>query len=321
MNEFLNSVKSDLLDRRLMPLVALVAAALLAALAYALLGGGSGSPTASVGPAPVKPNVSSLTVAPAPATPAEAVAETTSGAVVQRSGKVRDPFNLLPGSVQASTTASTGSTTASSGSSGGSSSGTSSTGGTGGTNETSSSAPSKGTTPAKHRVLYQVELEFGELPAGTTPATATLKPYKLTKPTALPNAHEKRIELVAVSNTKNGKGALFLLNGEVILHGPATCLPSSTQCEAIKLQEGKSEQLEFLPANGGPSVTYEVRVLKISPVAVTASAARRIGAAQARAVRTLLAPQTGALRYSKLRFAAEQGAFVPGHEAFAAASH
>ena len=41
MNNFLNSVKADLLDRRLLPIVALVGLGLLAALAYAILGGGS----------------------------------------------------------------------------------------------------------------------------------------------------------------------------------------------------------------------------------------------------------------------------------------
>ena len=43
MNEFLNSLKADLLDRRLLPLVALAAALLAGALAYAVLGGGSSS--------------------------------------------------------------------------------------------------------------------------------------------------------------------------------------------------------------------------------------------------------------------------------------
>ena len=41
MSDFLNSVKADLLDRRLLPFVALVVLALVAAVAYAVLGGGS----------------------------------------------------------------------------------------------------------------------------------------------------------------------------------------------------------------------------------------------------------------------------------------
>ena len=121
--------------------------------------------------------------------------------------------------------------------------------------------------------------------------------------------------------TKNGKGALFALNGEVILHGPGECLPSSTQCEAVKVQEGGAEQLEFLPANGGQSVTYEVRVTRISPVAVTASAARLIAKAQARVARQLFAPPNGALRSSAFRWASDVGAFVAGHGAFGARSN
>lgn len=39
--DFLQSLKTDLFDRRLLPLLGLVAVAFVAALAYAVLGGGS----------------------------------------------------------------------------------------------------------------------------------------------------------------------------------------------------------------------------------------------------------------------------------------
>ena len=45
MTDFLSSLKADLLDRRLLPLVALVAVGLVAAVAYAVLGGGSSAAT------------------------------------------------------------------------------------------------------------------------------------------------------------------------------------------------------------------------------------------------------------------------------------
>jgi hypothetical protein len=318
MNEFFNSVKSDLTDRRLMPIVVIVGLALLAALAYAAFGAGSSTPTASVEPAPVSAGTGRLLVTPAQTSPTEALAETTSGVVVQRHGQARDPFNLLPGSIQTTVTTTTTTTTTGGGESSTSSSGGGSSSGSGG--ESKSSTPSSGSKPTKHKAVYKASVLFGELPAGVTPADAELTSYpSLTKPTPLPNAKEKRIELVGVTVTKNGKGALFALDGEVILHGPGVCLPSSTQCEVVKLQEGKSEQLEFLPTDGtGPTVTYELRVVSVEPVSTTAKAARRIASAQARVARKLFAAPTGALRYSSLRYAADSGAFVPGHSPFAA---
>jgi hypothetical protein len=157
---------------------------------------------------------------------------------------------------------------------------------------------------------------FGELPPGVEPANAKLTPYpSLTKPTPLPNAKENRIEFVGVTLAKSGKGALFNLNGEVILHGPGTCLPSSTQCEVLKLQENKSEQLEYLPVTG-PAVTFELRLVSIKQASASASAAAHIARAQGRTARRLFAPWTGALRYSALRYAAGSGAFMAdGHSA------
>ena len=49
MKNFLDSLKSDLLDRRMRPVLAVVCVALLGAVAFAVLGGGSSSSTA---PAP-----------------------------------------------------------------------------------------------------------------------------------------------------------------------------------------------------------------------------------------------------------------------------
>ncbi|MHB8532828.1 MAG: hypothetical protein ACYDC2_08910, partial [Solirubrobacteraceae bacterium] len=60
MKEFLRTLKADLLDRRLLPLVALVAAVLIAGLAYALSGGGG----AVAGPAAAVPAPSSVSSVP-----------------------------------------------------------------------------------------------------------------------------------------------------------------------------------------------------------------------------------------------------------------
>src|SRR5205823_4101889 len=84
MSEFLNAIKVDLLDSRRRPILAALVVAFVAALAYALLGGGSSSP--SLSPLPVQPGSAGIPVSQAPANADQAVAETTSGASEQRTG-------------------------------------------------------------------------------------------------------------------------------------------------------------------------------------------------------------------------------------------
>src|SRR5439155_8079701 len=95
MSEFLNAIKVDLLDSRRRPILAALVVAFVAALAYALLGGGSSSP--SLSPLPFRPGSSGIPVSQAPANANQAVAETTSGASEQRTGSSRNPFAPLPG--------------------------------------------------------------------------------------------------------------------------------------------------------------------------------------------------------------------------------
>lgn len=323
MNDLLNNVKADLLDRRLLPIVAAVVLALLAALGYALFGAGSSTPAASVEPSPVTPATAPLTITPVQNTSVQALAETTSGAAAQRQGVVRNPFSLLPGSIPTTTTSKTATSTTTTTSatttakSGGEKSSSSS--GSGATSTPSSGSGSTGgSKPSKPKTVYAANVLFGELPAGVTPQNAKLASFPaLTKPTPLPNAKEKRIEFVGTTVTKQGNGALFALSGEVILHGSGVCLPSSTQCEILKLQEGKTEQLEYLPVSG-PAVTYELRVVEVHQATATASAARRIVSAQSRVARSLFAAWTGPLRYSTLRYSGDSGAFVAGGTTFGA---
>src|SRR5262249_59120240 len=115
---FLDAVKADLLDRRLLPIVAVVGAGLAAALAYAALGGGgsggaTGKPPLS---APLAPGSAVIAVSPAQPSAGRAVAEITSGASQQRRGSSRNPFTPLPGagSMSASTSSTSTSTTVSS---------------------------------------------------------------------------------------------------------------------------------------------------------------------------------------------------------------
>ena len=117
----------------------------------------------------------------------------------------------------------------------------------------------------------------------------------------------------AVKRTK--LEAVFTLTGEPILHGSATCLPSPTQCQAIRLQVGQSETLESIEADGSP-VTYELRLLGIVRITKTvsaASAARAHVASSAREskVGRELLQRRGLTTVSGLEYAPSEGLLVP----------
>jgi hypothetical protein len=281
MTSFLSSIKADLLDRRLLPALIVVGLALLGAGAYTVLGGGS---TAAAPPAsaPVA-RVSGISVSPAPANPDQPVAETTTGAAKQRGGATRDPFVPLPSSKPTVSTSAVSKTT----SSASLTAPAKSVSGTAGTGAVPAPvAPSKPSAPVKPQTVYHVAALFGVLPAGTLPLNAQLTSYaNLTRLTPLPSAKLPLVALLGV--TTGGKAAVFLIVGEAIIHGTATCLPSAALCEGLELKPGQTEQLEYLPPSG-PAVTYELRIVSI--VAGTASAAslKHPPASESKAGRELL---------------------------------
>jgi hypothetical protein len=283
MSNLLNSIKADLLDRRLRAGVLALGVALTAALAYAVLGGGGGggstaSPAARPGAGSATP-AAGIAVSQAPSSPGEAIAETTNGLSHQRKGLARDPFTPLPGATSTTTTAATpgsssagsgsstsgsgsstsgsGSSTSGSGSSGKAQSGSSSQGGA--TTPAPASKPAKPTTPAP---VYHVAVLFGAVPAGTPPQNAQLTPYENLAPhTSLPSSSQRLV--VFKGAAAGGKSATFTLAGEVILHGNGACVPSASQCEAIDLRPGQSEELEYvLPS--GQAIIYQLEVVSIS---------------------------------------------------------
>jgi len=327
MNDFLNSLRSDLFDKRFLPVLAVLGVALLAALAYAVLGakGSSTSPTPSAGVASsVRKATAVVSITQAPANPNQAVAETTSGASKQHSsGKTRDPFTPLPEAKQATTGIAKGSSSPST-SSPASGKSTESSGGTTPTTTTPKSA-----TPAKPKVYihFHVTAQFGEVPAplaGTPPAPAQLKTFSdmaLNEP--LPSKENPQLVYLGVV-LSTGKQAAFALTGEAILHGSAVCKPSPTQCQAIVLGAGQSETLEVLSATG-QATTYELKLVSIAKsVSNSASAARAHTArahAASKAGRELLR-RDGMSTLLGLRYSPLQGGLVfVGRPAFAARAH
>jgi hypothetical protein len=322
MNDFLASLKADLLDRRLLPLVALVAAGLVAAIAYAALGGGSSTVTPT---AATSSGTSSVPagLATSQTTPETAVAEVTSGAAVQHHGTAHNPFTALSGAKAKSASASTGSTSttttsspsSSSGSSGGSTPTTPSAPSTPSTPRTPSK-PSTPSTPAKPKTVYHVAVQFGALPVS---AAAPLTPYENLKLlTPLPSSSQALIVFRGV--TAGGKSATFTLVGEAILHGAGKCLPSATQCEAIDLQSGKAEQLEYLSATG-QVLSYELKVVSITSEKASSAAVRYALHGESKAGRELLS-HDGLMAIPYLHYSAGTGVLVfAGHGAFAARAH
>jgi hypothetical protein len=302
MSDFLNSVKADLLDRRLLPIVALVVLALVGAVAYAVLGGGSSAVT----PAAVAPSAgatASSGVAVSQTTPETAVAETTGGVSQQRKGYAHNPFTPLPEPKAKKTTTMVGSTSPSTSGSG-SSSTSGSTTGSGGAAPTKPSQPSK---PTKPKTVYNVAVLFGALPAGTTPETAQLTPYENLKLlTPLPSSQQPLIIFRGV--TSGGKSATFTLVGEAILHGTATCLPSASQCEAIDLKPGQTEQLEYVTATGTQEL-YELRVVGIVAAEGTSASVKSMLRGESKAGRAILR-HAGLVAIPDLHYSSQPGVLV-----------
>jgi hypothetical protein len=273
--DLLSSLKSDLLDRRLLPVLVLLGAVFLAAVAYAVLGGkgSSSTPTPAATVAPSANTGPVLPVSQAPADPHAALSETTEGGHYQHPSGSHNPFTPLPSEAkkQPVTAASGGSSsTPSTSQSSSSSSGTAE----GGTTPSAPTEPApEPTKPRKHHPVYIVDVLFGLAPT-TAGQLSQLTPYaNLKRLEPLPSASDPRIVFAGVSAT--GKGAIFTLGSEAILNGEGGCLPSATQCEAIDLGVGKSEEFGYLEANG-LTATYELKVVSIEKRQASAASAARL---------------------------------------------
>jgi hypothetical protein len=290
MSAILRSLKSDLLDRRLLPILLLLGLALAGAVAYVVLDGGGSSPSgaapssAAIVPA-ATPSASgpALPVSQAPTDPNAAVAETTNGARYQHKAGSHDPFTPLQGKAAAVTPSSSGSSSSAKSSSSPENKPGSSTKTSSSTSSTPSSSTPSGGSPStppvstqvapkpKPKPVYLVTVQFGRVSSvpGVLPQ---LTPYPdLKHLQELPSSDDTLI--VFGGARANGKGALFALSREAILKGQADCIPSASQCEVIDLAPGDSEELTYLEPDG-ESVPYELKVVSIELAKSQAAAAR-----------------------------------------------
>jgi hypothetical protein len=292
MNAFLDSLRADLLDRRLRPLLALLGVALLGAVAYAVLGGSSSTPPAA-SPAAARP-AATIAVSPVKTESAQAIAETTGGLSHQSGGATRNPFTPLPQpkAKQATTTTSTAPSSSAGSSSSSSSTTGSSTGGSGTETKSGSSGgatpakPKPAPAPSKPQTTYEVAALFGAAAPATPLANAPLTPYdKLQLQQPLPSAKQPLVVFRGV--VAGGKSAAFTLVGEAIIRGPGACRPSSAQCQVIDLQKGQTEELEYVPLGGMP-ITYMLHIVDIKAVKASASAAHAASVSESHAGLKLL---------------------------------
>jgi hypothetical protein len=314
MNDFLDALKSDLLDRRLRPLLALVGVALLGAIAFAAFGGGSSpsSPAPPASPAPAASEASGVTVREANTQTRQPVAETTNGVAQQVGGRTRNPFAAVPGVRTAAPPAGSGASGSSSGAASktgasgakteaGTSSGATTKSGATQAPSTSNEKPSQeAKKPVKRQTVYSVTAMFGPTAAGTPPASAVLTPYAdLKRQEPLPSATQPLVVFRGV--TAGGKSATFTLVGEAILRGEGVCQPDASQCLAIDLKPGQFEELEYVPP-GGTAIVYQLQVVKIDANKASAAAARVAfrdeSKAGARFLRTAGLAALPGLRYS-----------------------
>jgi hypothetical protein len=283
MNDFVSSLKNDLTDRRLVPLVGLAVAALVAALAYVVLGGGSGKalPASSVPPAAASASVQGIGVTAADDTAEKNVAETTDGVHDQRHGNVRNPFTALPSPAATEETTGSASSTSSSSSSSGSGSGGSSSGSSGssGSGGSSSEEPLKTSAKSKATIkIFHVTVLFGSAEPNPLTGEVELTPHvNLKLFTPLPSSKLSLIVYrgVALNGAEAGQAAVFSVVGEAILSGEGKCLPSPVSCLALEIKPGQKEKIEYLPEGASTAVAYELRMVAIKTSKTTITDAEK----------------------------------------------
>lgn len=284
MSELLSSLKTDLTSRRMLPLLALAGLALLGAIAYVALGAKSSSSTLSVGTSTTTQHVASLpgpAVSSAPANPNAAVSETTVGSNYQHGGKVHDPFTPLKGKAGQAAASSAKSSGGGSGAGPSTSSGTSSGSSSSGTSSggsSSSSGGSGGTPPSNENPstsptsisAYHIDVSLQRLSEEGQPVGKAQSFHDVIALQPLPSKHKALVEPEGV--TGDGTGVAFVLVGEEIIHGKATCVPSAADCQDIDVKLKVPEELQYQEEDG-TVVAYRLTVTKIEKVGGTASTA------------------------------------------------
>ena len=234
---FLQNLWADLVDKRLLPVVAILIAGLIAV--PVVLGRAKDADTPP--PAP------ELAAAAADVASPGKVTLDPNGArpeFVQRKAKRRDPFGRTKVKVKKAVTA-------------GSTVGTALGGGTGGSSApgvSTSSGPKTTKTVIPKTVVSRVSLQFGQ--------AAALKTFgNVAKLTPLPS--EDNPLLVYNGITENGKSASFLLSADATPSGQGRCDPDPSNCQTLTLSAGETAFFD-VPSGVGGITQYELKILAVT---------------------------------------------------------
>jgi hypothetical protein len=161
-----------------------------------------------------------------------------------------------------------------------------------------------------------VAVLFGPVTPEASSQASQLTPYENLKLlTPLPSPKQPLIVFRGV--TSGGKSATFSLVSEAILHGNGACVPSTSQCQAVELQTGQSEQLQYI-SEAGQSETYELKVVSIAAAKASSADAKGVLSSESKVGREVL-DQDGLTQLPDLRYSTQAGVLVfAGHPAFGA---
>jgi hypothetical protein len=278
----LNTILTDLREKRLWP-VALALLAALVAVPVLLSGKSSSSGPSSPAPSATAPKATALPAVSVKSGPGD----------VRLSGHGRDPFPQTsttgasaggsagsPSPSPSGGSAGSGGTSGQQGGSGGAGTSTTPSSGSSGTTSSGSTTttPTTTTTPntnpspgPSHAGLTDTESYDAAL--GITNAFGgfdTTDPVRLS---ALPS--DRQPLLVELGVLKGGHRVLFVVQPGALLAGPGTCIPAPGDCQILSLAPNQTETLSMRTAAGDPD--------EVAQLAVTAIRVERHGSAAAAA--------------------------------------
>jgi hypothetical protein len=272
----MSSLRRDLIERKLWPLIALLVAAVVAVPLVLLKGAAAGGtptpppPAATAQPAgqtATQPTGSVAKTVPVKVLVASIPRNPFTGGMPKLSSK---PASKPAGGASASTTTTSSSTTTTPAAMVSPSPATTSTPAASSTPATTPAATNTtstiATTPAKVPTtpeatpakvqtwtLYSVSVRYGK------DANARVR-TDVARLTPLPSAKQPQVMFIGVMD--GGRQAVFDLGAGIQHQGPGLCRPSRARCSALQLKGGQTEQVILPTANGGHR-TVLLRLVRI----------------------------------------------------------
>lgn len=291
----LRALTRDLFERRLWPLVALLALAVIAIPVLFLH-----SPQSDATSAPIVPDVTGGGPTTVPSTLSALLAGTGAERVAETRGVLKDPFlgpaAPAPGAETAAVTTPAGGGSQA-GQSGGASTASTGTAPT----QTGATAPVPPAATTARYTIYRTDVRYGAVSGGPVL-------HDLARLTALPSAQSPVAIFLGV--LAGGRGAIFEIRSDARPVGSAACRPTSAVCTWVVLKPGGHVDLQV--PQGSSLVKQRLSILRISPTSTSSpAAAKRAYERSSAAGRCLLGP-LAAYHYDPATGTLEQRSEVSG---------